>query len=80
MEEISSHLQSLVITLSQTQSARENGRFKKVPLQREIRIKKGVSKERFVFLKRERDDEWEQERKRLTVGVSLGAKVHFFSS
>lgn len=80
MEEISSHLQSLVITLGQTQSARENGLFKKVPLQREIRIKKGVSKERFVFLKRERDDEWEQERKRLTVGVSLGAKVHFFSS
>lgn len=79
MEEISSHLQSLVITLSQTQSARENGLFKKVPLPREIRIKKGVSKERFVFLKRERDDEWEQERKRLKVGVSLGAKVHFFS-
>lgn len=79
MEEISSCLQSLMVTLSQTQSARENGLFKKMPLQREIRIKKGVSKERFVFLKRERDNEWEQERKRLKVGVSLGGKVHFFS-
>ena len=79
MEEISSYLQSLMITFSQTQSARENGLFKKMPLKREIRIKKGVSKERFVFLKRERDNEWEQERKRLKVGVSPGGKVHFFS-